>query len=118
MRISDWSSDVCSSDLDDADASTPRPRQPIFVQWAIVDPRDAHVSPAGALQPRQDRHQRRFSRTRWSQYGQALPPNNRKVDALQYLCGAERSEEHTTELTTLMRNSYAVLCLQKKMSKE
>src|SRR3546814_9554076 len=54
------------------------------------DPRDAHVSPAGALQPRQDRHQRRFSRTRWSQYGQALTPNNRKVDALQYLCGAER----------------------------
>src|SRR3546814_7953839 len=43
MRISDWSSDVCSSDL-----------------------------------------------TRWSQYGQALTPNNRKVDALQYLCGAER----------------------------
>src|SRR3546814_4797627 len=104
MRISDWSSDVCSSDLqqmealqDDADASTPRPRQPIFVQWAIVDPRDAHVSPAGALQPRQDRHQRLFSRTRWSQYGQALTPHDRKVDALQSPCGDARKGDIARE---------------------
>src|SRR3546814_7876178 len=29
----------------------------------------------------------------------------------------ERSEEHTSELQSLMRNSYAVLCLQKKKTK-
>src|SRR3546814_10054226 len=30
------------------------------------------------------------------------------------LCGYERSEEHTSELQSLMRNSYAVFCLKKK----
>src|SRR3546814_2897068 len=29
----------------------------------------------------------------------------------------ERSEEHTSELQSLMRNSYAVLCLKKKITK-
>src|SRR3546814_4860244 len=29
--------------------------------------------------------------------------------------GASRSEEHTTELQSLMRTSYAVFCLQKKI---
>src|SRR3546814_2618662 len=35
-----------------------------------------------------------------------------------YLTGdqADRSEEHTSELQSLMRNSYAVFCLKKKMS--
>src|SRR3546814_8784234 len=28
--------------------------------------------------------------------------------------GADRSEEHTSELQSLMRNSYAVFCLKKK----
>src|SRR3546814_8828786 len=31
--------------------------------------------------------------------------------------GAPRSEEHTSELQSLMRNSYAVLCLKKKKNK-
>src|SRR3546814_5318686 len=30
----------------------------------------------------------------------------------------ERSEEHTSELQSLMRNSYAVFCLKKKQNKE
>src|SRR3546814_6257705 len=30
------------------------------------------------------------------------------------LAGADRSEEHTSELQSLMRNSYAVFCLKKK----
>src|SRR3546814_5035725 len=34
-----------------------------------------------------------------------------------YICGPEdRSEEHTSELQTLMRTSYAVFCLTKKTS--
>src|SRR3546814_3326190 len=32
--------------------------------------------------------------------------------------GARRSEEHTSELQSLMRNSYAVFCLQKKTKEE
>src|SRR3546814_10482303 len=32
--------------------------------------------------------------------------------------GAERSEEHTSELQSLMRNSYAVFCLQHKKTQQ
>src|SRR3546814_3264230 len=35
---------------------------------------------------------------------------------LQHLAGLARSEEHTSELQSLMRISYAVLCLKKKIT--
>src|SRR3546814_1904141 len=35
-------------------------------------------------------------------------------DVLRYLCGDHRSEEHTSELQSLMRISYAVFCLKQK----
>src|SRR3546814_2474954 len=35
-----------------------------------------------------------------------------------FVVGAERSEEHTSELQSLMRISYAVFCLKKKTSKQ
>src|SRR3546814_2445176 len=38
------------------------------------------------------------------------------IDDLAWLC-AERSEEHTSELQSLMRISYAVFCLKKKKKK-
>src|SRR3546814_6601053 len=38
------------------------------------------------------------------------PSVKARLDALE----AERSEEHTSELQSLMRNSYAVFCLKKK----
>src|SRR3546814_7616027 len=52
-------------------------------------------------------------------------PGQRLVDDLQSLSGAaigsverdERSEEHTSELQSLMRISYAVFCLKKKKKK-
>src|SRR3546814_9025412 len=34
------------------------------------------------------------------------------------LAGPDRSEEHTSELQSLMRNSYAVFCLKKKKSNQ
>src|SRR3546814_2344274 len=34
------------------------------------------------------------------------------------ICGACRSEEHTSELQSLMRISYAVFCLKKKIKKD
>src|SRR3546814_2622042 len=36
-----------------------------------------------------------------------------RIDALE-ACELARSEEHTSELQSLMRNSYAVFCLKKK----
>src|SRR3546814_9830719 len=119
MRISDWSSDVCSSDLADRRRPAPlglhrRQRQPrdlpllpdlrrddrLHQRWATRRHRDParHLRrspiPAAALlglrgtQARLGRHQRRRDRA--------------------------RSEEHTSELQSLMRISYAVFCLKKK----
>src|SRR3546814_7086591 len=94
MRISDWSSDVCSSDLSDR--------------------RDEHFA-AGAIfqsigfQPADDRKlcvfwKRRFRCDR-HHHGEGWPSLY------------ERSEEHTSELQSLMRISYAVFCLKKKKTK-
>src|SRR3546814_5052882 len=74
-RISDWSSDVCSSDL----SSTPR-------GWRASSSRPATRCP-----------------TRSSATPTFATPSSP--------C---RSEEHTSELQSLMRISYAVFCLQKK----
>src|SRR3546814_9158961 len=42
------------------------------------------------------------------QHDGAVDPNGADLD------GSERSEEHTSELQSLMRRSYAVFCLKKK----
>src|SRR3546814_9154582 len=39
---------------------------------------------------------------------------SQKIDAFAYLCDGVRSEEHTSEHQSLMRNTYAVLCLNTK----
>src|SRR3546814_6847908 len=91
MRISDWSSDVCSSDLDDfyyrgaADRCRKSLRRPILRQ-----------SGAGI--------------------GVGVAIVDALVDRLHALQRPEtRSEEHTSELQSLMRISYAVFCLKKKI---
>src|SRR3546814_10360472 len=93
MRISDWSSDVCSSDLHpDADRGGGGSRR------AGGDPvvrdcgRDLRVRGAGLCRDVDDD----------AGVGQRL---------YVQLC---RSEEHTSELQSLMRISYAVFCLKKK----
>src|SRR3546814_2083936 len=43
--------------------------------------------------------------------GYVLTPN---VNSLMEMADLRRSEEHTSELQSLMRNSYAVFCLKKK----
>src|SRR3546814_3179936 len=130
MRISDWSSDVCSSDLTPADSRCP-PLSPAAPRELGSDGRSHR--PAG-----------RFEGSR--RYGTGQPgklaqsgggghgPLVRGVgrsparayprgDRLHQL-GPERqgqaraedarSEEHTSELQSLMRISYAVFCLKKK----
>src|SRR3546814_5074950 len=102
MRISDWSSDVCSSDLalipcvlvvpgavcaDAIGADTAKPS-------ATTDPRNALIS---ALLPKKTPQ---LNRARAQVQQQPLPP--------------ARSEEHTSELQSLMRTSYAVFCLNTK----
>src|SRR3546814_4543331 len=55
----------------------------------------------------------------WPAYEKALKENSKEYTAYMY-AGAnhgfhnDRSEEHTSELQSLMRISYAVFCLKKK----
>src|SRR3546814_7828418 len=103
MRISDWSSDVCSSDLHRLEGAPAfdlaRLRQ---VRWAVL--LLGFAARHRALQP----VHRRFALAFY-----LLARRRVVVDARRYLrCG--RSEEHTSELQSLMRISYAVFCLKKK----
>src|SRR3546814_1834274 len=53
--------------------------------------------------------------------GRIIAFGGRALDAdapAKYLNSPERSEEHTSELQSLMRISYAVFCLQKKKNKQ
>src|SRR3546814_9723053 len=100
MRISDWSSDVCSSDLAVFHSPTPERERRLMSYEAF-----------------------RLMVQGWASSGY-LP------EALAYgfvvnallaglligpvLGGLGRSEEHTSELQSLMRISYAVFCLKKK----
>src|SRR3546814_8890115 len=101
MRISDWSSDVCSSDLhttsDGGKASLHAAdfRSVPFgmrVGTTAPSPHPRHSTPAS----RGRRIYRRF-------------PAHRSGDHC-----ISRSEEHTSELQSLMRISYAVFCMKKK----
>src|SRR3546814_5213183 len=114
MRISDWSSDVCSSDLlvlrpgDHGIDRQPRTRRVRADRdRAVADadpfdlhPGDQHVGQSGA-QHRPGADRRRLG-----------------VAAIVAVLGSpDRSEEHTSELQSLMRISYAVFCLTKKKHK-
>src|SRR3546814_6353766 len=113
MRISDWSSDVCSSDLSCAAAAngaaaSNRGRR------CLSSMGDPHVGagaetdtgrngrPAGAQGSAGDAWARRAAMC----LGGGFQPRS-------FWMGA-RSEEHTSELQSLMRISYAVFCLKKK----
>src|SRR3546814_4063761 len=112
MRISDWSSDVCSSDLAVAETKWHR----IFGR-AHQGARDARDGPSGArslfgdalfLEPSGLRRDRREDRRRHEHGG------GDRGSRLPRIGAGTRSEEHTSELQSLMRNSYAVFCLNKK----
>src|SRR3546814_4481602 len=116
LRISDWSSDVCSSDL----KHRPCPSQP---RLRTLCPLRTHAPAAGAhavMPARSDLP--RFpmkARLRKSSVLLALcllPLAGCRDDAPQAL-GTLRSEEHTSELQSLMRISYAVFCLKNKIKK-
>src|SRR3546814_2022324 len=111
MRISDWSSDVCSSDLDRFRFPGPHVaahRHRLDGAWpgnppalAGEEERVAHGrAPAGCLCG-----VRRFR----GLGGLCLRRHDLLADKRLY-----RSEEHTSELQSLMRISYAVFCLKKK----
>src|SRR3546814_3099873 len=118
MRISDWSSDVCSSGLGRlwqfrlqgaggrVERTAGHRRCRIACRCAISQPRRAYQEPvAGQSRPG------RYKPAELSRV--AVVPANRKPHQHINL-RLFRSEEHTSELQSLMRISYAVFCLKKK----
>src|SRR3546814_4998089 len=116
MRISDWSSDVCSSDLaadraagmaphafpellrhrgDDFAGKAPRARKALFKNIVLVEQLQPEM---GVLRRQAD-----------------IVDTRRRREMLRRV---HRSEEHTSELQSLMRISYAVFCLKKKKKKK
>src|SRR3546814_3725868 len=129
MRISDWSSDVCSSDLSKEGAMTLRLyyhpfssycqkvlialyENPIPFEAKIVDLGDAQSRAAfAAVWPLA-----KFPVLREEASGLTIPESTTVIEYLaQHHPGPTeliRSEEHTSELQSLMRISYAVFCLK------
>src|SRR3546814_10313719 len=129
MRISDWSSDVCSSDLAASTrwpmhqvTTTPEPlRQPsprcvaprirpMSLPWEGFSHKNSRISVhpipvvhgvAGIEHAEHHREQQQTSGTR-------RRPLSRDGRACAGMASGRRSEEHTSELQSLMRISYAV----------
>src|SRR3546814_3847909 len=96
MRISDWSSDVCSSDLPHLSLEREAPHALVLALAVHQRAEDGVAIDARDASPHKPR---------------------RAVDERADLAIADRpkrSEEHTSELQSLMRISYAVFCLKKK----
>src|SRR3546814_2581136 len=120
MRISDWSSDVCSSDLQ---PGVLRPRdqamrglhrvglragqQVLELARRVVGVEDRKTAPQTGFRVL-DLQQLQAQRVEGAD---RQPLRAVAADAL-------RSEEHTSELPSLMRTSYAVFCLKKKKKKQ
>src|SRR3546814_2367563 len=118
MRISDWSSDVCSSDLavvgDVHLAVLERAHRARVDVDVGVELHHRHAQAARLEDGRQG------SRGNALAEGghHAAGDENERGDGARGSHGIGRSEEHTSELQSLMRISYAVFCLKKKKRKQ
>src|SRR3546814_8087649 len=119
MRISDWSSDVCSSDLGSPLAAITRAQaqalqahmgDDLLVDWAMrygnpsIESRLLSLTEGGC--------DRILIAPLYPQYCAATTA--RVQDEVYRVLGTLISEEHTSELQSLMRISYAVFCLKKQ----
>src|SRR3546814_1373554 len=115
MRISDWSSDVCSSDL----AATQHPGAfgCILQAFPAGEAGREHHAP-DAICP--ERINGNGSGKSAVDAARQTQDDSGKAIAVHIIAEAkhhraiDRSEEHTSELQSLMRISYAVFCLKKK----
>src|SRR3546814_7362334 len=110
MRISDWSSDVCSSDLPGIRFQSRKTCDAVLIGERSIKPFPVlgrykrgnllqHLILERATGRGDQRRQRLFLRRR---------------NPVRDEPAKKRSEEHTSELQSLMRISYAVFCLKKK----
>src|SRR3546814_3116013 len=104
MRISDWSSDVCSSDLVAIRLGRRLRLLPRFMAgMGLEDLIARQRRPRARRQAAESGDHARFP------VDQRAVTIERKGFEI-----TQRSEEHTSELQSLMRISYAVFCLKKK----
>src|SRR3546814_9705694 len=114
MRISDWSSDVCSSDL-------VKRAHPGCLRQIVAANIRRHRKARG-LSQQNFAFDIEMDRTYFG--GIERGERNVSIDNIEriakglginaHLLLMDRSEEHTSELQSLMRISYAVFCLKKK----
>src|SRR3546814_8609701 len=123
MRISDWSSDVCSSDL--AVEELRLERQPVArpqrARGAVAEVAVLVIADAGqgrrqgvAGLPVRPCGQRPGKPGDGVFVERAFGGHGLRARRCKRFQRAARSEEHTSELQSLMRISYAVFCLKKK----
>src|SRR3546814_2758762 len=114
MRISDWSSDVCSSELFEGDLNRLFAELDANATILTEELRDLMISRAKALAAKKvpaDDFWNHPSIKQWPGLVQTTP---RKADDRRKAAFlAERTDEHTSELQSLMPSSYAVFCLKK-----
>src|SRR3546814_3692708 len=119
MRISDWSSDVCSSDLSNiANASTPGYKaRDIDFESALKEATTRQGKSAADVSQAVDDSMGYRVPLQSSLDGNTVELSTEQTlfaeNAVKYRTTL-RSEEHTSELQSLMRISYAVFCLKKK----
>src|SRR3546814_7535566 len=114
MLISDWSSDVCSSDLDGlhyeayaalAEAEGERVLSEALERFDILDARCVHRTGDLVI----------GDIAVW--VGVTAAHRDAAFAACRHIIDEVRSEEHTSELQSLMRISYAVFCLKQTKNK-
>src|SRR3546814_6310773 len=123
MRISDWSSDVCSADLPQPPVVQSRHRHPRRKgdrRRAVIHADFRPIDDPEPLAERFGNIERRIG----DEAGHGVQPISKAGDGSNIRPSARqraddkraqrRSEEHTSELQSLMRISYAVFCLKKK----
>src|SRR3546814_8155872 len=125
MRISDWSSDVCSSDL----LCRPIEHGADIVVQSTTKFLNGHGNSVGGVIVDSGN----FDWAKAGKYPYLSEPNpsyhgkvfTEAFGNLAFILGCRalgmrdlgRSEEHTSELQSLMRISYAVFCLKKKKNR-
>src|SRR3546814_6301594 len=114
MRIIYWSSDVCSSDLVHERAAAHGRSVKTYSMLTVVmaDTDDQAAAKAAEYGAGVDREALAKMRASWGiplEQARAWAEGAEGEQAFQ-----TRSEEHTSELQSLMRISYAVFCLKKK----
>src|SRR3546814_10770753 len=146
MRISDWSSDVCSSDLNDKSGKADNIAGRFILEWEPTDALNVSLNLNAWRDQNDPQAPQRIAFTPQNDvsgspvvgpfnpapggpvpYPQASYPNAPRTARAadwtpefapeqdnRFKQGILRSEEHTSELQSLMRISYAVFCLKKK----